>query len=196
MPIERSHISLSWGTKMTTKRLHVVWITSFFIAGLASYDGFDIAKGTSIEIGFSPEGSAQSLILKVIHAARYEIRIACYSFTSQPIVDALIEAKLRGVDIKIVIDSHADNLIQTRRAIRRIRQSGIRVRYNDVYKIQHDKIIIVDQSIVETGSYNYTESAAMENSENVIVIWRSPSTAKQYLEHWLIRWNQARRNQD
>ena len=181
---------------MTTKQWHVVWLTCFFIAGIASNDFLDVAKGTSIEIGFSPEGSAQSLILKVIRAARYEIRIACYSFTSQPIVDALIEAKSRGVDIKIVIDSHSDDLMQTRRAIRKIRQSGIRVRYNDVYKIQHDKIIIVDQSIVETGSYNYTESAAMENSENVIVIWRSPSTAKQYLEHWLIRWDQARRNQD
>ncbi|EHT8677183.1 hypothetical protein KYS33_004286 [Salmonella enterica] len=60
------------------------------------------------------------------------------------------------------------------------------------YKIQHDKVIIVDGRHVETGSFNYTASAEKYNSENAIVMWDAPELAGQYLKHWQSRWNQGR----
>jgi phosphatidylserine/phosphatidylglycerophosphate/cardiolipin synthase-like enzyme len=59
------------------------------------------------------------------------------------------------------------------------------------WKIHHDKYIIVDKRIVETGSFNYSKSAAEVNSENVIVI-DDPATARKYLKHWESRWNAGR----
>ena len=63
---------------------------------------------------------------------------------------------------------------------------------NPNYKIQHDKVIIVDGRHVETGSFNYTASAEKYNSENAIVMWDAPELAGQYLKHWQSRWNQGR----
>ena len=50
-----------------------------------------------IEVGFSPEGSAQKLVLRTIDAATSSIRVAAYVFTSPDVTRALIAAKQRGV---------------------------------------------------------------------------------------------------
>lgn len=53
------------------------------------------------------------------------------------------------------------------------------MRLSDAYPTQHDKIIIVDESYIQTGSYNYSAAAARLNSENVFVLWNSPKLAQQ-----------------
>ncbi|WP_409033435.1 phospholipase D-like domain-containing protein, partial [Klebsiella pneumoniae] len=35
--------------------------------------------------------------------------------------------------------------------------AGVKVRLTDAYKIHHDKVIIIDRSTVETGSFNFTK---------------------------------------
>lgn len=46
-----------------------------------------------IEVGFSPEGSAQKLVLRTIDAATSSIRVAAYVFTSPDVTRALVAAK-------------------------------------------------------------------------------------------------------
>jgi phosphatidylserine/phosphatidylglycerophosphate/cardiolipin synthase-like enzyme len=47
----------------------------------------------------------------------------------------------------------------------------------------HHKVIIIDESIVITGSYNFTKAADVENDDNVIII-HSPSLAQLYLQEF------------
>jgi phosphatidylserine/phosphatidylglycerophosphate/cardiolipin synthase-like enzyme len=47
----------------------------------------------------------------------------------------------------------------------------------------HDKVMILDEEIVITGSYNWTVAAEKHNSENLLVI-RDPHLARVYTEHW------------
>lgn len=58
----------------------------------------------TIEAGFSPEGAALKLVLKTIDTAQQEIRLMGYSFTSPDVASALVRAKHRGVDVKVVLD--------------------------------------------------------------------------------------------
>lgn len=67
--------------------------------------------------------------------------------------------------------------------------AGIPVRTVSKFKILHDKIIISDKNTVETGSYNYSRSAARSNSENALVIRDVPELARTYLQHWQSRWD-------
>ena len=46
-----------------------------------------------IAVGFSPEGSAQKLVLRTIDAATSSIRVAAYVFTSPDVTLALVAAK-------------------------------------------------------------------------------------------------------
>ncbi|MGK2704371.1 phospholipase D-like domain-containing protein [Serratia marcescens] len=59
----------------------------------------------SVQVGFSPEGSALQLVLSTLNEARSSIRLMGYSFTSPEVVKALTTAKHRGVDVKVVLDA-------------------------------------------------------------------------------------------
>ncbi|MEB0303632.1 phospholipase D-like domain-containing protein, partial [Mucilaginibacter sp. 5C4] len=56
------------------------------------------------ESAFSPEAGSEALVLRVIASSERSIRLAAYSFTSQPVVKALLDAKKRGVDVRLVVD--------------------------------------------------------------------------------------------
>ncbi len=146
----------------------------------------------SAQVGFSPEGTAQELVINIIGSAKENIRMMAYSFTAPDIMKALIAAKRRGVDVKIVIDENGNTGRASRAAMNLVTSAGIPLRVNGNYKIQHDKVIIVDGRHVETGSFNYTASAEKYNSENAIVMWDAPELAAQYQKHWQSRWDQGR----
>lgn len=61
----------------------------------------------SVQVGYSPEGSARVLVLSAIDSAKTSIRMMAYSFTAPDIMKALVAAKKRGVDVKIVIGEPA-----------------------------------------------------------------------------------------
>lgn len=152
--------------------------------------------GSSVEVGFSPEGSAETLVLKVIDAAQRDIKLAGYSFTSAKVVKGLVDARRRGVAVAIVVDeknnTDSDSSGKARAALSTLVSAGCSVRLNGSYAIHHDKYILVDAKHVETGSYNYSAAAATRNSENVLVVWNSKDLAARYLNHWQSRFDQAR----
>ncbi|TDY15678.1 phospholipase D-like protein [Paraburkholderia sp. BL6665CI2N2] len=152
--------------------------------------------GPAIDTGFSPEGSAERLVLKAICTARHSVHLSAYSFTSPAIVQALIDAHRRGVDVAVVADRKS-NLVEDRSGKGRIALdllsgAGVGVRTIDVYPIHHDKFMVIDGESVETGSFNFTTSAARYNSENAVVMWHVPVVAQAYQQHWQSRFNQGR----
>lgn len=150
-----------------------------------------VSADTKIEVGFSPEGSAEALVLKVIDSTQSEIRMMSYSFTSPKVVRALVNAHKRGVDIALIAD--ASNLSQKSgtAALSILSEAGIGVRTISNYKIHHDKVIISDRKTLQSGSYNYSAAASKSNSENVLVVWNAPEVASTYLGHWKSRWDQG-----
>src|SRR6218665_4091584 len=66
-----------------------------------------------IEVGFSPDGSGEALVLRPISSARQSIRLAAYSFTAAPVARALVDPKKRGVDVAVVGD-YKNNLVEDR----------------------------------------------------------------------------------
>nr|WP_266095616.1 phospholipase D family protein [Klebsiella pneumoniae] len=148
----------------------------------------------SIETGFSPEGTALQLVLKTITTAQQEIRLMGYSFTSPEVAGALVRAKQRGVDVKVVLDGKANTGKQnqaSQAAMNLLANAGIPVRTVSQYKIMHDKVIIADGRNIEVGSFNYTRAADRANSENVLVVWDDPVVAQRYLQHWSSRWSKG-----
>ncbi|WP_234828789.1 phospholipase D family protein [Pseudomonas coronafaciens] len=149
------------------------------------------AQAGQVQVGFSPEGSAEALVLDVIQKAEHQILLMGYSFTSPKVVRALIAAKQRGVEVKVVLDARGNEGKASKAAMNLIANAGIELRTNAAYKIQHDKVIVTDGQNVETGSFNYSTAAARSNSENALVLWDSPDVAKMYTQHWQSRWDKG-----
>ncbi|CBJ48287.1 phospholipase D family protein [Erwinia amylovora] len=142
----------------------------------------------SIDVGFSPEGSALQLVLRTLDDARESIRLMGYSFTSPEVVKSLVAAKRRGVDVRVVVDDKGNHSRASQSAMNVVVNAGIPLRTNGQYKIMHDKVIITDGQNVELGSFNYSRAAAESNSENALVVWGVPALAQSYLTHWQSRW--------
>lgn len=151
------------------------------------------AKG-EVEVAFSPNEGAEKLVIKVLDSAKSSIRLQAYSFTSAPVVSALLRAKKRGVDVAIVVDEKsnmADGNAKSKSALSSLATAGVAVRTNGKYAILHDKLAIVDKAHVQSGSMNYSSSGQSRNSENVIVHWGNEPLAAIYLKHWQRNWQEG-----
>jgi phosphatidylserine/phosphatidylglycerophosphate/cardiolipin synthase-like enzyme len=141
-----------------------------------------------VEIAFSPSGGATELVVRTIESAKYTVRVAAYSFTSKPIAQALLADYKRGVDVRVVVDK--SNATARYSAATFLANQGVPVRVDYRYAIMHDKFVVVDGAVVETGSFNYTQSAATRNAENLIVL-HDPSIAQRYSQEWERLWAES-----
>lgn len=149
------------------------------------------SKVGKIEVGFSPEGTAEQLVIKVIDAAQKDVKVLAYSFTSPVIVKALINAKRRGAKVAVAADASNLKSKPGQAALSALVTSGVEVRTVDAFKILHDKLILVDGRHVQSGSFNYSKAASKSNSENATVMWDAPDVTAAYTKHWKSRWDQG-----
>jgi len=64
-------------------------------------------------------------------------------------------------------------------------EAGVDVRIDrNKHGDQHSKYLILDQSIVVTGSFNFTVRADEQNSENLLVIRNPPNVAKAFADDY------------
>ncbi|WP_112203053.1 phospholipase D family nuclease [Kluyvera cryocrescens] len=146
----------------------------------------------SVQAGFSPEGSARALVLASINHAKVSIDMMAYSFQAKDIVSALVHAEKRGVKVRAVIDKQRNAGAVSQKAIALAQANGIALRFDDHYHLQHDKLMIVDGNMLETGSFNFAQSAEVANSENVLVIRDEPAVISQFQAHFDSRWQIAK----
>lgn len=118
-------------------------------------------------VGFSPKGGIEGTLVKYIGSATQSVHVMAYGFTSLPIARALIAAKLRGVEVQVVLDR--SNLTAPASKLMLIKTSGIPVWVDSTHPVSHDKVIIVDGNRIETGSYNYSNNAEAANGENSMI---------------------------
>lgn len=149
----------------------------------------NVTATASFEVAFSPSHESEAAIVRFIGEAQASAKVAAYSFTSKEIASALVQAARRGVDVRVVVDK--SQLGERYTAATFLANQGVPVRVDSRYAIQHQKVIIVDDKSVETGSYNFTASARDRNSENVLIIREVPSLAAQYARNWLKMWEES-----
>ena len=145
--------------------------------------------GASFEVGFSPYGKAEEIILNGINRADTSIQVAAYSFTSNPISLALLEAHKRGVQVRVVADEKSSNGKYS--AVTFLANQGVPVRTCGNYAIFHHKFMVFDGQHVQTGSFNFSAAAANKNAENVLMLWNVPGIAEHYNQEWQRLWEES-----
>lgn len=130
---------------------------------------------------FSPQGGATDAIVATLEQAKKSIYIQAYSFTSAPIAKALLAAKKRGVKVEAILDK--SNKTDKYSAADFLLHAGIPTYIDSAHKIAHNKVMIIDEEIVITGSFNFTKAAEFDNAENLLII-RDRNLAAKYLANW------------
>lgn len=111
-------------------------------------------------------------------------------FTKTNIVNAIIDAKKRGVKVRLISDKQESGSKAQREELDLIKAAGIPIKINSHRGIMHIKSSIVDNKIATTGSYNYTENATKENDE-VFVILNSEKAAQDFEKQFQRMWNDS-----
>jgi phosphatidylserine/phosphatidylglycerophosphate/cardiolipin synthase-like enzyme len=132
---------------------------------------------------------AEQAIVRFIQDAQTSVYVAAYAFTSRPIAQALLDARARGLDVRVVVDKSQSSGRYS--AATFLANHAVFVRVDGAYQLQHQKVVIVDGVSVETGSYNFTASARDRNSENVIIIRNAPELASRYEANWEKMWGES-----
>ncbi len=133
------------------------------------------------QVYFSPNGGALQAIISDISNAQDIIYVQAYSFTSLSISNALIDASRRGIKVEVLLDK--SNLYDHHSEYQNLTKSKAVVCIDDKHAIAHNKIIIIDEKKVLTGSYNFTAAANNSNAENSLHL-NSSSLAAKYLDNW------------
>jgi phosphatidylserine/phosphatidylglycerophosphate/cardiolipin synthase-like enzyme len=111
-----------------------------------------------------------------INLANQSVDMAMYNFSLPEVGDALIHAAQRGLAVRMVVDSDAQDGIE----LQRLKNTGIKILGDRRESLMHNKFVIIDRTTVWTGSLNLTYSGSMDD-ENVLVEIRSTELAANYL---------------
>lgn len=151
------------------------------LACLAGCGVREPALTAEVQVRFSPRGGCTQAIIGAIDHATATIRLQAYSFTSAAIANALVEAHRRGVAVRAILDASQRSGRSGGADI--LANAGIPVLIDDPPAIAHSKVLIIDDALVITGSFNFTRAAEESNVENLLLL-RSPSLAARYTRHW------------
>ena len=133
--------------------------------------------GTPIDVYFSPDDNVQANLLELVSNARESIYFMAFSFTADPLGDAVRARAQDGLVVSGVMDSEQVNSnIGTE--FDPFSQAGVDVLRDNNAGQMHHKVIIIDGNIVVFGSYNFTNNAETVNDENLIVIYNEDIAAQ------------------
>ena len=140
-----------------------------------------VAAGAAIAVCFSPEEDCAAFANRAIDNAEREILVGAYGLTTgSGIVEALIRAKQRGIDVRLIADKMTP--CERNSGVEALAAAGVPIWIDDRSRIAHAKTMVIDGAVTLTGSYNWTRGAAA-NSENLNLI-SSPAVAAAYAAHW------------
>ena len=124
---------------------------------------------------FSPENSDE--ILALLGGAKREIKLEVYEFSSRTLADALIAARSRGVDVKVVLEPSVGANTKTSEYLL---NGGVHVAWaSKKFHNTHSKFAVIDDSIVLVGSTNWSQNAMLYNREASVIVY-SNDVAKSF----------------
>jgi phosphatidylserine/phosphatidylglycerophosphate/cardiolipin synthase-like enzyme len=165
------------GNKIIVVFAILILIQPFCIADTFSPDA-------SFDICFTPGENCQKKIIRAIKGARKEVLVQAYNFSDMSIAHALVLAKTRGIEVKILLDK--SQLNSKHGLIPYFVNNRIYLKIDDKPAIAHNKVIIIDRAIVLFGSYNFTYAAKNKNAENIVLI-KDPRFAEKFVKYWHTR---------
>jgi len=140
---------------------------------------------------FSPGGGVRQHLLQAIREARQQIDVAVYQFTAIELADALVAAKRRGVQVRLLTDQ--DKARPDATALRILRAAGVPIRALGVpeQSLMHHKFAVFDDRLVATGSYNWTVTAERANYENLVLL-DEPAVVSRFKREFEKLWREAK----
>lgn len=130
-----------------------------------------------VECYFSPDDRVADEIVDEVKRAGRSIEVMAFSFTSKDIAKAIAKRARQGVTVRALFDERQASSQYSQDEY--LAQQGAAVYLDRNAHTMHHKVIVIDESRVITGSYNFSNNAEKKNDENVLII-HCPKVAAKY----------------
>ncbi|HVF90534.1 MAG TPA: phospholipase D-like domain-containing protein [Blastocatellia bacterium] len=160
--------------------------TGELASGYAYYPPQKAAGDVAVQtIMSSPETGSSTVrimyYLSIICAREYIYIANPYFVPDQAAIDTLIEAKRRGVDVKIMVSGiHNDNRLARQNSIRlygKLLEAGVEIHeYN--HTMLHHKTMVIDGVWATIGTTNFDSRSFAHNEENNVCFYDEPLVAE------------------
>jgi len=117
---------------------------------------------------FSPENG--NGIIEFIKSANISMEMEMYTFSSEDVISAVISAKDRGVNVRIILEEDVVSATN-KKTYDKLKAAGVDIRWaSKKYALTHAKFTIIDGKLVLVGSHNLSKNALEKNREASAII--------------------------
>jgi|GEM_PF-2029886 len=138
---------------------------------------------------FAPFDATAQEYLTFVSSAKRSLYILIYGFHLPALTELLIAKHRDGVRVNIILDhSQAEGRAESQE-VQKLVDAGVPLLIGTSpvhHQILHTKATIVDDSAVESGSWNYSLSASAQS--NTLTFVYDADYARAYLDHWHRIW--------
>jgi len=189
---------------MTLKKLRILLLIclTFSILVVSSSSGLTALKSRIIK-----DQEYFPVVKEVIKEARRSIKIIAFEMAYYPdyplspsniLIQELIAAGKRGVDVKVILEVSEWNERLTRKNTlsgKILSKNGIKVVFDSPKITCHAKLVIVDSSIAILGSNNWTYYSLTQNRE-ISVLLTHPLLVKDLEDYFDLLWKEGKKRSD
>jgi len=140
-----------------------------------------------LETCFSPDEACDVKLWKLIQSTKKSLDVAVFDVTHPKIIHEILVAS-KKVPTRILVDRRQSkgkhSLVST------LLKANANVRFGKQRGLMHNKFVIVDGAMIQTGSFNYTMGATEKNNENQIYI-ANPAVIARYQARFDEIWEKA-----
>jgi phosphatidylserine/phosphatidylglycerophosphate/cardiolipin synthase-like enzyme len=151
--------------------------------------------GANIEVLYAPADAPLDRVITLYQHAKRYIYVSVYGLTYPRAVEALVAAKKRGVDVRMLTDQERTQDDKQHIALRTLHLAGIPIRVNQHDGLMHLKQVVIDDEVNTSGSMNHTTSGNRYNDERMDIITDRTISVKAR-EQFLSMWNDQARFAD
>ncbi len=112
-------------------------------------------------------GAVDQAVVDAVNSATRTLDIAAFEWNIPQLTNAVLAAKNRGVVVRMVVDNE-HTVEDDGSTIQTLIDADIPMTYDNRSAFMHNKFMIIDSSLIITGSMNFTMNDTFRNNNNML----------------------------
>lgn len=144
-------------------------------------------KPSICNVYFFPNTKNEKYLIEMLRTCMKSLDIAIFSITRDNFAKAIIEVFKRGIKVRVIAD---DECVKNYGSdVYKLAVAGIPCKTDSNAQFHmHNKYAIIDESVIITGSFNWTTQAINSNQENLL-FYEDKKLAEQYTNEYNKLWD-------
>ena len=144
-------------------------------------------KPALLECYFFPNQNNERKVVDMFRTCKKTLDLAIFTLTKDSISNAIEEAHKRGVKVRLIADDSCSLMLGS--DVRKLAAMGVPTKTDKAKYYMHNKVAIIDKSVLVTGSYNWSRQATNYNQENIL-FFENKELCEKYTEEYDKLWEQ------